>query len=148
MQKKTWAENQAAYQAQLDKMDRIRTSADSPSQNGSQVAYEDPVPKEEYEKLHEIQKSINYYDGEPDYYRPDVSAKRELDTAGYFVSEDSQLFFKINSLDDAINALVMYAFYKSLVLLPYGESATDDLPTLEGVTLNGDSITIFEEILH
>lgn len=149
MQKKTWAENQAAYQAQLDKMNQIRTSADSSSQNGSQGAYEDPVPKEEYEKLHEIQKSINYYDdGEPDYYRPDVSAKRELDTAGYFVSEDSQLFFKINSLDDAINALVMYAFYKSLVLLPYGESATDDLPTLEGVTLNGDPVTIFEEILH
>lgn len=148
MQKKTWAEYQAAYQAQIDKINKIRADAGYPSPNDSKGTYEDPVPAEEYDKLEELRKATDTYDGDPMYYRPDVSAKRALDSAGYFVSEDSQLFFKIDSLDDAINALIMYAFYKALVLLPYGESATDDLPTLEEVTLNGEPITIFEEILH
>ncbi|MCM1214123.1 MAG: hypothetical protein NC548_06335 [Lachnospiraceae bacterium] len=66
----------------------------------------------------------------------------------YSVNDASELHFNLTTIDDGIQLLITYAFYKSLIRVPYEESAADNLPTIEEVRLNGEVTDVFDTLLH
>jgi len=62
--------------------------------------------------------------------------------------DGSALHFPLTDIDHAIRFLITYAFYKSLIRVPYEDSAADELPTIEAVMIDGDPTTIFDDLLH
>ena len=138
---KSWVDKQARYQAQLDRINEIR-------QKDPQSPMESTELKAEYDKLEELRKELYPDSGRYQYRTGAEAAQGKLDAYRFFVAEDNGLYYKIDTLEDAMTVLIMYAFYKSLIRLPYDDSAVDEIPTIEGVTLNGEVTTVLDDILH